>query len=130
MKSSISNKKLREFGMLISFVFPFFIGWLLPKIRGHSFILWSMWVGIFSLIISIYKPRILIYFYKFWMWIGLILGKLNSYLIMGIIFIIILQPIALIMKLMGHKPLKKISKRLLTYKEIRHNQHIDLTKIF
>ena len=64
------------------------------------------------------------------MWIGLILGKLNSYLIMGIIFIIILQPIALIMKLMGHKPLKKISKRLLTYKEIRHNQHIDLTKIF
>ena len=126
MKSSISNKKLREFGMLISFVFPFFIGWLLPKIRGHSFILWSLWVGIFSLIISIYKPRILIYFYKFWMWIGLILGKVNSYLIMGIIFIIILQPIALIMKLMGHKPLKKISKRLLTYKEIRHNQHIDL----
>ena len=72
----------------------------------------------------------LIYFYKFWMWIGLVLGKVNSYLIMGIIFVIILQPIAIVMKLIGYKPLKKISKNLFTYKEMRQSQHIDLTKIF
>ena len=130
MKSYISNKKLREFGFLISLVFPIFIGWLLPKIRGHSFILWTLWVGILSLLLSIYKPRMLVFFYKFWMWTGLVLGKINSYLIMGIIFLIILQPIAIVMKLLGHKPLKKISKNLFTYKEMRQNQHIDLKKIF
>ena len=130
MKSHITNKKLREFGFLISFVFPILIGWLLPKIRGHSFIPWTLWAGLFSLIISFYKPRMLIYFYKFWMWIGLVLGKVNSYLIMGIIFVIILQPIAIVMKLIGYKPLKKISKNLFTYKEMRQSQHIDLTKIF
>ena len=130
MKSYISNKKLREFGFLISLVFPIFIGCLLPKIRGHSFILWTLWVGILSLLLSIYKPRMLVFFYKFWMWTGLVLGKINSYLIMGIIFLIILQPIAIVMKLLGHKPLKKISKNLFTYKEMRQNQHIDLKKIF
>ena len=130
MKSYISNKKLREFGFLISLVFPILIGWLLPKIRGHSFILWTLWVGILSLLLSIYKPRMLVFFYKFWMWTGLVLGKINSYLIMGIIFLIILQPIAIVMKLLGHKPLKKISKNLFTYKEMRQNQHIDLKKIF
>ena len=72
----------------------------------------------------------LVFFYKFWMWTGLVLGKINSYLIMGIIFLIILQPIAIVMKLLGHKPLKKISKNLFTYKEMRQNQHIDLKKIF
>ncbi len=130
MKNYISNKKLREFGFLISLVFPILIGWLLPKIRDQSFILWTLWVGIFSLLLSIYKPRTLIFFYKFWMWIGLFLGKINSYLIMGIIFVIILQPIAIVMKLLGHKPLKKISKNLFTYKEMRQNQDIDLKKIF
>ena len=130
MKNYISNKKLREFGFLISLVFPILIGWLLPKIRGHSFILWTLWVGILSLLLSIYKPRMLVFFYKFWMWTGLVLGKINSYLIMGIIFLIILQPIAIVMKLLGHKPLKKISKNLFTYKEMRQNQHIDLKKIF
>ena len=130
MKNYISNKKLREFGFLISLVFPILIGWLLPKIRGHSFILWTLWVGILSLLLSIYKPRMLVFFYKFWMWTGLVLGKINSYLIMGIIFLIILQPIAIVMKLLGHKPLKKISKNLFTYKEMRQSQHIDLKKIF
>ena len=81
VKNHISKKILREFGFLISFTFPILIGWLLPAIRGHSFKIWTLWIGITSLSLAILRPTILLYPYRAWMKLGLILGWLNSRII-------------------------------------------------
>ena len=58
------------------------------------------------LILANIRPRLLLYPYKLWMAIGHILGWVNSRLILGLVFILVLQPIAIVMKLFGYDPLK------------------------
>ncbi|MBO8207231.1 hypothetical protein HA149_09200 [Prochlorococcus marinus XMU1406] len=127
--NNLSKKQLRNFGYLIGFGIPLIIGWFIPIIWGHSFRFWTIWVGIISILLAIFKPGLLDYPYRFWMKIGHVLGWINSRIILGIVFIFILQPIAMIMKLTGYDPLqKKRGKK--SYKEYKTNRKCNLTKIF
>ena len=130
MKNHITQKTLREFGFLIGFTFPFLIGWLLPLIGGHSFRTWTLCISIQSIILAITNPGLLFYPYKAWMKLGHILGWLNSRIILGLVFLIVLQPIALIMRIFGHDPLKTKNLAQKSYREIKTNQKINLKKIF
>ena len=130
MKNHIPQKTLREFGFLIGFIFPFLIGWILPLIGGHSFRTWTLFISIPSIILALAKPVLLLYPYRAWIKLGNILGWLNSRIILGLVFLIVLQPIALIMRIFGHNPLK--TKKLVqkSYREEKTNQKINLKKIF
>ena len=130
MQNNISKKILREFGFLIGLTFPILIGWFLPAIGGHSFRLWTLWVSLPSLIIAIIKPLLLFYPYMAWMKIGNILGWLNSHLILGIVFIIILIPISMFMKIIGYDPLKIKKHKLKSYRENKVNYKVNLKKLF
>ena len=129
-KNKISKKILREFGLLIASLFPVIVGFLIPYINGHSFQLWTVWLALFSLSFALLKPNLLLYPYKFWMIIGDILGWLNSRVILGIVYIMVLIPISLIMKLLGHDPLKQKKSNVLSYREITTENKVDFTKIF
>ena len=130
VKETISKKKLREFGLLIGFGFPILIGWLLPLIFGHEFRLWTLWVGIIGLILGLTSPRLLHYPYKGWMVLGHALGWVNSHIILGLVFIFVLQPIAYVMRLTGYDPLRRRQKGKKTYRENRQDHKTDLTRIF
>ena len=130
MKDTISKKQLREFGLLIGFGFPILIGLLLPAITGHGFRAWTLWVGIPGLILGHTIPRLLYYPYKCWMVLGHALGWVNSHIILGLVFIFVLQPIAFIMRLTGYDPLRRRRKGDKTYRENRQNHQTDLTRIF
>ena len=130
VKETISKKQLRDFGILITFGFPLLIGWLLPLFAGHLFRIWTLWVGFIALIIAMIVPKVLYYPYKVWMAVGHILGLINSYIILGLVFIVVLQPIAYIMRPFGYDPLKRRRKELKTYRENRKDCKIDLTRIF
>ena len=130
MKEIISNKRLREFGLLIGFGFPLLIGWLIPALMGHGFRTWTLWVGFLGLIIGLTSPRLLYFPYKLWMKIGLTLGWVNSRIILGLVFMIVLLPIALIMRIFKYDPLRTKIKGETTYRENRQNHQIDLTRIF
>ena len=129
-KKSISQKQLREFGLLIGFGFPLIIGLIIPSISGHSFRFWSLWMAPPFLIGAIVKPSLLFYPYKAWMSLGVALGWINSRLILGLVFLIVLQPIALIMKFFNYDPLRKKKTNKVSYRENRKNYKLNLTKIF
>ena len=126
----ISKKQLSEFGFLISFVVPILIGWILPYFTGHGFRLWTIWVGITFLILNLINPFLLLYPYKFWMWIGHALGWINSKLILGLLFLIMIIPLGLIMKIFGYDPLKLRKSNTKSYRENKLNSRINLNKIF
>ena len=130
VKEIISKKQLREFGLLIGFGFPILIGWLLPSFFGHEFREWTLWVGIPGLILGSTAPRLLYYPFKVWMALGLALGWVNSRIILGIVFIIVLLPIAIIMRIIGYDPLRRLRKGEKTYRENIENHQTDLTRIF
>ena len=130
MKEIISNKRLREFGLLIGFGFPLLIGWLIPVLSGHGFRVWTLWIGFPGLLIGVTSPRLLYYPYKFWMKLGLILGWVNSRIILGLVYMIVLLPIAFIMRIIGYDPLRTKRKGEKTYREKRKDYQTDLTRIF
>ena len=129
-QNSISQKQLREFGLLIGIGFPVIIGWIIPSLTGHFFKYWSLWLGIPIFLLGIIKPRLLFYPYKTWMLIGIVLGWFNSHIILGVVFLLVLQPISLIMKIFGYDPLRKKKGNVLTYREIKENHKVDFTRIF
>ena len=130
MKETISKKQLREFGLLIGFGFPILVGWLLPVLFGHEFRAWTLWIGIPGLILGLISPRLLHYPYKCWMALGHALGWVNSHIILGLVFIVVLQPIAYVMRLTGYDPLRRRRKGESTYRENRQDHRTDLTRIF
>ncbi len=130
MKETITKKQLRDFGLLIGFGFPILIGWLLPSIFGHEFRTWTLWIGFPGLILGLTAPRLLHYPYKSWMALGHALGWINSHIILGLVFIFVLQPIAYIMRLIGYDPLRTKRKKEKTYRENRKDYKIDLNRIF
>ena len=130
MRETISKKQLREFGILIGFGVPIIIGWLLPTLFGHEFRAWTLWIGVPGLLIGLTAPRLLHYPYKSWMSLGHFLGWVNSHIILGLVFILVLQPIAYIMRLTGYDPLRTKQKGKKTYREIRKDNNIDLNRIF
>ena len=130
MEKNISKKTLREFGFLIGFTFPILIGWLIPSIGGHSFRVWTLWVSFPALIVAIIKPLLLFYPYKAWMKIGNILGWLNSHLILGLVFICVLIPISIVMKIIGYDPLRIKKSDQKSYREIKEDHKVNLKKIF
>ena len=126
----MDKKKLREFGMLIGFGFPILIGLIIPALRGHAFGIWTLWIAFPSLIIGIIQPGLLFYPYKVWMELGLALGWINSRIILGLVFFLVLQPIALIMKFVGYDPLKTKKRSVISYRENKSNYKVKLTKPF
>ncbi len=130
MKETISKKQLFEFGVLIGFGFPLIIGWLLPSLAGHGFRSWTLWVGLPAFIVGITSPRLLYFPYRGWIALGHALGWVNSHIILGIVFIFVLQPIAFIMCLTGYDPLKRRRKGEKSYRENRQNYQTDLNRTF
>ena len=130
MQEYISNKILREFGFLVGIGFPVLVGLILPLLSGHAFRYWTLWIGWPLLFVAILKPSLLFYPYKFWMSIGHILGWINSRIILGLIFVIILLPLSFIMRVLGYDPLSLKTNKLSTYKKEKLNHKINLKKIF
>ena len=130
MNKNPTNKQLREFGILIGTAFPIIIGWFIPFIYGHSFKIWTIFISLPSLFIGIIYPNKLFYPYKAWMKLGNFLGWANSHLILGMVFIFVLIPIAMIMNFFNHDPLRKKQNLNKSYRENKKNHIINLNKIF
>ena len=130
MKKTITKKQLKDFSLVLGIGFPFFIGWLIPFISSHPFKLWTIWIGIISLMIGAVAPHFLKFPYKLWMRIGHVLGWINSRIILGLVFIIILQPIALIMRAKGYDPLRKKKGNMSSYRELNKEDSVDYSRIF
>jgi len=130
MKLVYSKKILREFGIIVGLILPIIFGFLLPLIFNHDFRIWTLFVGSTLLITGIIKPNLLYFPYLIWMKIGLILGWINSRIIFSLIFIFVLNPIAIILKIIRYDPLNKKQTFQNSYKEIRDFKNIDLKRIF
>ncbi|MEI6828532.1 MAG: SxtJ family membrane protein [Synechococcaceae cyanobacterium ELA445] len=128
--SSPSHKQLREFGLLIGIVFPVVFGWLGPSLRGHSLPVWPFVVGVPALVLGLVLPRALAWPYRGWMALGHVLGWVNSHIILGLVFVLVVQPIALIKRLFGSDPLRRQFEAKASYREPHTPGPIDLKRIF
>jgi hypothetical protein len=128
--SSPSRKQLREFGLLIGIVLPILFGWLGPSLRGHPAPAWPFVLGVPALVLGLVWPAALALPYRGWMALGHALGWVNSHLILGLVFVLLVQPIALLKRLTGADPLRRRFEDRDTYREPHAPGRINLQRIF
>ena len=89
----------RNFG-LVFFVFFLIIG-LWPLLGTNEIRYWSIFFSIIFFLLGITNSKLLNPLNKIWFNFGILLGKMISPLIMGIIFFLIITPIGVIMRVFG-----------------------------
>ena len=115
------RKDLRVFGFIWT---VFFLAVALyPMINEGEPRTWALICSGAFFITALLIPDILKWFYIIWVKIGNVIGKINSYIIMFLLFFLIFTPVAIIFKIFGRDPLKrKIRKNKETYWEERKEQ--------
>ena len=87
-----------------SFGIVFFIVFLLiatyPLLKGNDVRFWSLLISFGFLILGLINSKILSPLNKLWFKFGLILGKIISPLIMGIIFFVVVTPNGVVMRVL------------------------------
>lgn len=97
---TLDKQGLRKFGLTMAAIIIALFGIFFPWFLQVSLPWWPWVIGLIFILYSIIAPLKLDTFYRCWMRLGLILNKISSPVILGILFFIIFFPVALIMKLM------------------------------
>ena len=113
MPQNIKISSNRSFGIV--FFFVFLIIALYPIINSGELRLWSLLISIIFLILGLINSKILTPLNKIWFKFGLLLGKIISPIIMGIIFFCVVTPIGLFMRLLKKDILNLKFSNLNTY---------------
>ena len=91
-----SNK---SFGIVFFFVFLLIS--IYPLLNDENLRIWSLIISIIFLVLGFINSKLLTPLNKIWFKFGLLLGRIISPIIMGVIFFLLVTPISLILKLIG-----------------------------
>tara|TARA_B100001540_G_scaffold240976_1_gene215695 strand:+ start:321 stop:704 length:384 start_codon:yes stop_codon:yes gene_type:complete len=88
----------RSFGIV--FFIVFLIIAIYPFLNQGELRLWSLIVSIIFLILGLLNSKLLLPLNKIWFKFGILLGKIVSPLVMGIIFFFVVTPIGILMRIL------------------------------
>lgn len=103
-RDEIKGSSDRSFGIVFTVVFTI-IG-LFPLLTGGGLRWWSIGLAALILFVALTYPKILAPFNRLWMRFGLLLHRIVNPLVMGLLFFLVVTPIALIMRVLGKRPLQ------------------------
>ncbi|RTZ57926.1 MAG: sxtJ [Gammaproteobacteria bacterium] len=114
-----TTRELREFGLIMAAGLIGLFGLLFPwwGDRPITLLSWPWIIGGAFAVAALLFPRMLGFLYKIWMKIGLVLGWINSRIILGLVFFVLFLPVSLFFKLTGKDPMaRKLDKMTKTYR--------------
>ena len=89
----------RSFGIIFFIVFLLMA--IYPLINSQGLRVWSLIIAIIFLFLGLINSKVLTPLNKLWFKFGILLGRIVSLVIMGVIFFLVVTPIALIMRIIG-----------------------------
>jgi len=119
MEPAATRKELRQFGLLVGAIFTVIGLWPLV-FRGEPLRLWAIGIGGLLIAFGGILPQLLAPVHKGWMWVGHILGWINTRILLGIVFYALVTPIGLVFRLMGKDTMRQtLSESSQTYRVVR-----------
>ncbi len=127
MPIRIENKMLRSFGLVVGGIFALIA--LTPVFRGESPRFGSLVVTGALLLPAVAYPKTLYWPYRSWMFLGALLGWINTRIILSFVFYLLMTPMGLIWGLFSEDPLalKRIPSNPTdrAIKKRRQNRHFE-----
>ena len=111
---NVTTTELRKFGLVVGGVF-FLIGAVSLYLEKSSYIV-TLGLGTFLIVFGVAAPKLLSKIYKYWMLFAEKLSVVSTTIILGLTFICVIVPIALLIKILGKDLLsRKIDKSANSY---------------
>ena len=102
----ITKKTLRQFGLMVGGIFLFIGLW--PFVwRQEAVRIWVVVPGGLLAAAGLIVPGVLKHVYRGWMWVGHVMGWINTRIILGVLFYGVVTPMGLAMKLAGRDPMRR-----------------------
>lgn len=127
----IEKVEARKFGFILSSIF--IILGLLSAFKDKGINLSLIIPASILFLLALIAPGLLVPIYKAWMRLGTILGRINSFLMLSIIFYCVLTPIALIRRILSEDSEKfayKTAKGSYWIKRASNNTAEDMKRMF
>ena len=118
----------RNFGIVFTIVFLIISFW--PLLNGEDVRYWTLIISIIFFILALFNSKILTPLNKIWMKFGLLLGKIISPIVMGVVFFFVVTPTGIIMKILGKNLLNLKKKNQNTYWIKRDNKNNNMKNQF
>ncbi|MGE4348942.1 MAG: SxtJ family membrane protein [Candidatus Berkiella sp.] len=106
-QQNITSKELRNFGFILSSIFIALFGILLPLLKSQPSPTWPWIFASTLLVFAFFVPKLLKFIYLPWMKLGALLGWINTRIILGVIFFIVITPISFVLRIAKYDPLKR-----------------------
>ncbi len=100
MKNLINIKRKDNITFGILFFILFLIIGLYPLKSGGTTRIWSLVLSLAFLIITIIRPNLLTFINRLWIQFGILLGKIISPLVMGLVFFFVVTPIGILIRML------------------------------
>ena len=124
---NINSKNNITFG-IIFFIF-FLIISLYPLISGGFIRIWSLILSLMFLIVTIIRPNLFTFINRLWIQFGILLGKIISPIVMGLVFFCVLTPTGIFIKILK-KDVMGLKKRKSSYWINRYEKLQSMKKQF
>jgi hypothetical protein len=103
----LDGKGLREFAFVTAGLFAGLFGVFLPWLFKAAYPAWPWLLGAGLAAWGGLAPRTLRPLYRTWMKFGLLLNRITTPLVLGLVFYLVVFPIGLIMRLTGRDPMTR-----------------------
>lgn len=94
----------RSFGIVFTGVFLIIGLW--PLVGGGDLRVWSIGVAAIFLLAAFARPSVLNPLNRVWFRFGMLLHRVASPIVLGLLFFVVVTPIGLLMRLLGSRPLQ------------------------
>jgi len=101
IRTDLTRKELRNFGLVTAAMLVLFFDILIPWIWDFDPPAWPLAVGLVLVVTGLAIPQALRPVYAIWMRFALVLGWINTRIILGLIFYLIFVPAGLVMRAFG-----------------------------
>lgn len=111
------TKQLKQFALTMMWAFPLFFSLILPWLFSYHYQLWPLVVSAVLGLGYLLWPSGLFYPYKGWMSIAGVIGWINTRIILGVCFYLMLFPLGIVLKLFGKLQYKNKPKGTSNYRQ-------------
>jgi saxitoxin biosynthesis operon SxtJ-like protein len=119
MKNETPPKQLRSFGFTVGGIFALISFWPVV-VRAEDPRWWALLIAACLLVPAVVFPRSLVWVHKGWMAIGHVMGWINTRIILGVVFYLIVTPIGILRRWLGKDPMgRKLRPDIDSYRVIR-----------
>ena len=103
----LDKKGLRKFGLTFGAIIGGLFGLVFPLVFDRGMPLWPWAIFVVSVGLALIRPASLRLVYRAWMRFGLVMSRITTPIILGLVFFIVVTPIGILKRLTGGDAIKR-----------------------